>query len=72
MIAIPQSVEKRLRQLAKRSACSIDDLAREAIEQYIEDAEDIYNAERILRRVRAGREGTYTLDDVAKRIGLTH
>ena len=70
MIAIPQALEKRLRGQAKRSGCRIDELARDAILQYVEDSEDVYEAERILRRVRNGRERTYTLDEVARRFEL--
>jgi RHH-type rel operon transcriptional repressor/antitoxin RelB len=72
MIGIPQSLEKRLARLAKGSGRSIDELAREAILQYVEDSEDADAAERILRRVRNGREKTYTLEHVAKRLGLEH
>jgi RHH-type rel operon transcriptional repressor/antitoxin RelB len=70
MIGIPQSLEKRLTRLAKRSGRSIDELAREAILQYVEDSEDTDEAERVLRRVRTGLERTYTLDEVAKRLRL--
>jgi RHH-type transcriptional regulator, rel operon repressor / antitoxin RelB len=72
MIGIPQSLEKRLARLAKRSGRNIDELAHEAILQYVEDSEDADAAERILRRVRSGREKTYTLEHVAKRLGLEH
>jgi RHH-type rel operon transcriptional repressor/antitoxin RelB len=72
MIGIPQSLEKRLARLAKRSGRNIDELAREAILQYVEDSEDADEAERVLRRVRSGREKTYTLEHVAKRLGLEH
>lgn len=72
MIAISQSLEKRLARLAQQSGRSIDELAHEVILQYLEDAEDTDAAERILRRVRSGREKTYTLEHVAKRLGLEH
>ena len=70
MIGIPQSLEKRLARLAKRSGRNIDELAHEAILQYVEDSEDADGAERVLRRVRTGLEQTYTLDEVAKRLRL--
>ncbi len=72
MIGILQSLEKRLARLAKRSGRSIEELAREAILQYVEDAEDVYEAERILCRVRSDRERTFMLDEVAKRLELEH
>ncbi len=72
MIRIPQCPEKCLARLAKRSGRSLDELAREAILQYEEDSEDVYEAGRILCRVRSGRERTFTLDEVAKRLRLEH
>ena len=70
MIGIPQSLEKRLARLAKRSGRNIDELAHEVILQYVEDSEDADEAERVLRRVRTGLEQTYTLDEVARRLRL--
>ena len=69
-IRLPQSIEKRLERLAQRSGRTKTYYAREAILKHIEDLEDAYEAERILERVRAGRERIYTLDEVARRLGL--
>ena len=69
-IRLPSSVEKRLEKLAERSGRTKTYYAREAILRYLEDLEDAYEAERILHRVRAGRERTSTLEEVAKRLGL--
>ncbi len=69
-IRLPQSIEKRLERLAQRSGRTKTYYAREAILKHIEDLEDAYEAERILERVRTGRERTYTLDEVARRLGL--
>jgi RHH-type transcriptional regulator, rel operon repressor / antitoxin RelB len=69
-IRLPQSIEKRLDKLAKRSGRTKTYYAREAILRHIEDLEDIHEAERILQRVRAGKERTYTLEEVARRLGL--
>jgi RHH-type rel operon transcriptional repressor/antitoxin RelB len=69
-IRLPQSVEKRLEKLAKRSGRTKTYYAREAILRHLEDLEDAHEAERILQRVRAGKERTYTLEEVARRLGL--
>lgn len=69
-IRLPPSIEKRLEKLAKRSGRTKTYYAREAILKHIEDLEDAHEAERILQRVRAGKERTYTLDEVARRLGL--
>jgi len=69
-IRLPQSIEKRLERLAQRTGRTKTYYAREAILQHIEDLEDTYAAERVLVRVRSGKEQTHTLDEVAKRLGL--
>lgn len=69
-IRLPQSIEKRLEKLAQKSGRTKTYYAREAILKHIEDLEDAYEAERILHRVRTGRERTLTLDEVEKRLGL--
>jgi len=69
-IRLPQSLEKRLEKLAQRSGRTKTYYAREAILRHVEDLEDAYEAERILHRVRSGRERTYSLYYVAKRLVL--
>lgn len=69
-IRLPQSIEDRLERLAKRTGRTKTYYAREAILKHIEDLEDVYEAERVLERVRAGKEQTYSLDEVTKRLGL--
>jgi RHH-type rel operon transcriptional repressor/antitoxin RelB len=70
IIRLPQSIEKRLGKLAQGSGRITTELAREAIVRYVEDSEDTFEAERILWRVRNGLEKTYTLKQVAQRIGM--
>ena len=69
-IRLPQSIEKRLDKLAKRTGRTKTFYAREAILRHLEDMEDVYKAERVLERVRAGKEKTYPLDEVARDLGL--
>jgi len=69
-IRLPQSIEDRLERLAKRTGRTKTYYAREAILKHIEDLEDVYEAERVLERVRAGKEQTHSLDEVTKRLGL--
>lgn len=69
-IRLPESIEKRLEKLAHRTGRTKTFYAREAILRYLEDLEDIYDAERALERVRAGKDDTYPLAEVAKRLGL--
>ncbi len=44
--------------------------AREAILQHLDDLEDLYLAERVVKRIQAGKEQTAGLDDVEARLGL--
>ncbi|MCU1341198.1 MAG: hypothetical protein JWN92_621 [Candidatus Acidoferrum typicum] len=69
-IRLPQSIEKRLENLARRTGRTKTFYAREAILQHLEDLEDLYLAERALERIRDGRDDTITLDDVLKRHGM--
>jgi len=69
-IRLPQSIEKRLEKLARRTGRTKTFYAREAILKHIEDLEDVYAAEKVLERVRAGKEKTHSLDEIAKRLGL--
>jgi RHH-type rel operon transcriptional repressor/antitoxin RelB len=62
--------EDRLDRLAHRRGCTKASYAREIILTHIEDQEDVYEAERILRRLKAGRERTYALNEAARRLGL--
>jgi RHH-type rel operon transcriptional repressor/antitoxin RelB len=69
-IRLPESVEKRLERLARRTGRTKTFYAREAILRHLQDLEDIYQAERVLERVRAGKERTHSLDEVTKRLAL--
>lgn len=69
-IRLPEEIEVRLENLAKRTGRSKTFYAREAILQHLEDLEDLYLAEQVVRRIQSGEERTSTLDDVEARLGL--
>jgi RHH-type rel operon transcriptional repressor/antitoxin RelB len=69
-IRLPQSVEKRLEKLARRTGRTKSFYAREAILQHLEDLEDMYLAERALERIRNGEDDAIPLEEVMKRHGL--
>lgn len=69
-IRLPQSIEKRLEKLARRTGRTKTFYAREAILEHLDDLEDLYLAERALERIDRGEEGTVPLKSVAKRHGL--
>jgi RHH-type transcriptional regulator, rel operon repressor / antitoxin RelB len=69
-IRLPQSVEKRLEKLARRTGRTKSFYAREAILQHLEDLEDMYLAERALERIRNGEDDAIPLEEVMKRHGM--
>jgi RHH-type transcriptional regulator, rel operon repressor / antitoxin RelB len=69
-IRLPQSIEKRLEKLARRTGRTKSFYAREAILQHLEDLEDLYLAERALERIRKGDDHTIPLEEVMKRHGV--
>lgn len=69
-IRLPQSIERRLEKLAKRTGRTKSYYVREAILQHLEDLEDLYLAERALDRIRNDEETTIPLEDVMKRHGV--
>jgi len=70
LIEISKSLERRFTRVANRSGRKLPELANGVLLQYVEDSEDVFEAERILRRVRSGREKTFTLEQVTQRLGL--
>jgi RHH-type rel operon transcriptional repressor/antitoxin RelB len=69
-VRLPQSIEKRLEKLARRTGRTKSFYVREAILQHLEDLEDVYLAELTLQRIRDGEERTIPLEEVLKRHGL--
>ncbi len=69
-IRLPQSIEKRLEKLARRTGRTKTFYVREAILEHLDDREDMYLAERVLERIRSGEEQTISLEDALKRHGL--
>jgi RHH-type rel operon transcriptional repressor/antitoxin RelB len=69
-IRLPESIEKRLEKLARRTGRTKTFYVREAILQHLEDLEDIYLAEARLEKLRSGEEKAIPLESVIKRHGL--
>jgi RHH-type transcriptional regulator, rel operon repressor / antitoxin RelB len=69
-IRLPQTIEKRLEKLARRTGRTKTFYVREAILRHLEDLEDLYAAEKTLGRIRSGEERTIPLEDAMKRHGV--
>lgn len=69
-IRLPDELEKRLDDLARKTGRTKSYYVREAIVNYLDEIEDIYLAEKRLRALVAEKSGTYSLDEVVKKLGL--
>ncbi len=69
-IRLPEKLEKRLADLARRTGRTKTFYAREAIERHLEDLEDIYLADEVMQRVLDGTEPVYSLEEVSHKLGL--
>ena len=65
ILRLPEEIEARLDKLTKRTGRSKTFYVREAILEHLDDLEDLYLAEQVVRRIRNGEEKTYSLDGVA-------
>jgi len=66
-IRLPQSIEKRLEKLARRTGRAKTYYVRQAIVRHLDDLEDLYLAERSLERIRGGQEKAVPLKITVKR-----
>lgn len=71
-IRLPEAIEIRLENLAKRAGRSKTSHAREAILAYLDDLEDLHLAEKVAQRIARGAESTSSLADVEARLDHLH
>ena len=69
-IRLPEDVSIRLQSLAQRTGRSKTFYMIEAIQEHIDDLEDLYLAERELDAVRSGESKTTPLTDIMRRYGM--
>jgi len=69
-ITLPEQTYMRLQALAQSTGKPASFYIRAAIEEHLEDMEDITSAEQVLARVRSGQERVYSADEVRKELGL--
>ena len=68
-LRLPEDVESRLEELARRTGRTKSYYAREAIVEHLAELEEIYLAEAELEAIRKGAK-TYPLSDVERELGL--
>ena len=69
-LRLPDEVSQRLKRLADRTGRSRTFYMIEAIQEHLDDLEDLYLAEQRLIDIRAGKSQTVSLEDVLKRYGV--
>ncbi len=65
-IRLPESIEKRLEKLARRTGRTKTFYVREAILEHLDDLEDLYLAEKSFDRIQKGDEQTVPLEELLK------
>ena len=68
-LRLPEEIEARLEHLAQVTGRTKSYYAREAIEQHLDDLEDLYLAEKELEEIRGGAR-TYSAEEVKRELGL--
>jgi RHH-type transcriptional regulator, rel operon repressor / antitoxin RelB len=69
-VRIPDELYQRLQILAEQTGRTVTFYVREAIKECIDDLEDIYPAENILKKLHRGEDRTYSLEEVERELGL--
>ena len=69
-VRVSEEIEMRLDRLAQLTGRTKTYYVREAIEDHLDDLEEAYLAEKVLDKVRSGREKLIPLEDVVKQYVL--
>jgi RHH-type transcriptional regulator, rel operon repressor / antitoxin RelB len=69
-IRLEAELESRLERLARLTGRTKTYYLRQAVVDQIDDLEDLYLAQKISRRVAEGKEGTVTLEDLERSLGV--
>jgi len=69
-IRLPKETEARLDFLAKQTGRTKAFYLRSIIESNLDELEDYYLASDVLERIRAGKEKTYSLEEMEKMLEL--
>jgi len=69
-VRLDKDLEARLDKLAKETGRSKSYYARQAIEEKIQDMEDIARMEKVIGRIESGEEAVFILKDIKEELGL--
>lgn len=70
-IRLPEDIELRLENLAKKTGCTKTFYAREAILEHLNDQEDLYLADKRLSNIKNGKTKTIKLSQLERELSLT-
>jgi len=71
-IRLPEEIEARLDKLARSTGRTKSYYVREAILHHLDELEDIYEAEKRLEAIKAGKTKLVPVEKIMKRYGLDH
>ena len=69
-IRLDDDLAARLDRLARTTGRSKSFYVKQAIEDHIEDLEDLYIAQKVLERIADGRERLIPLEDLERELGM--
>jgi len=69
-IRLDEELEARLERLARLTGRSKSFYVKQALQDQIEDLEDLYLARRVARRVEEGRERLVPIEDLERELGV--
>lgn len=69
-VRLPDELYERLQTLAEKTGRTATFYIREAVQEHVEELEDLYLAEGVLKLRQGGDDETVSLDDLSKRLGL--
>ena len=70
-VRLPEDIEMRLDKLAAKTGRTKTFYVREAIVEHLEELEDVYLAEQTLSEIRAGKQKTISIEELAADYGLS-
>lgn len=71
-VRLPVDLENRLNLLVETTHRSKSYYVKKALTAFLDDAEDLYRAEKVSERLKDGQEKTYTLAEVIASLKASH
>ena len=69
-VRLPKDAEERLNHLSKVTGRPKSFYIKQAILEYLDDLEDAYLRDKVLKRIKRGKERTYSLEEVVEDLEL--